>query len=212
MGSKLGTGVLAVGLGAGLFLAGSLAPATVRESVEGFFAGAQQDVLRWTGQAAPPAAAASAPEGTAAAKPATVALGGAAQPSAAASAPAAPASSVPIASLLLPAVVPEGRSFALQAGQFASQLSAQQLATSLNGQGMTSTVILTHDDLGTHWAVVSLGKFPSAEEAAAQRTYLANKLGLADYLPTLLLPPPPAAPPAAPPAPSAPPAGSRTTL
>jgi len=208
---KLGAGVLAAALGTGLFLAGSVAPAAVRESVEGFFSGVQQDLLRWTGRAATAAPAAGPADGAApAAKPAPAALGAAAPSAGPAPTPAAPASSVPIASLLLPAVVPNGRSFALQAGQFASQLSAQQLATSLHGQGMTSTVILTHDDLGTNWAVVSLGNFPSAEEAAAQRTYLANKLGLSDYLPTLLLPPPPAPPAPAPGA--AAPAAARPTL
>ena len=107
----------------------------------------------------------------------------------AASAPAAPAS-VPLASLLLPSVPSTTATYALQAGQFAARESADRLSASLSGQGVTSTVVLTVDTRGTAWAIVTLGRFSSAEEADSQRSYLANKLGLANALPIIVLPPP----------------------
>ncbi len=93
-------------------------------------------------------------------------------------------------SLLLPTLPSATATYALQAGQFASQQDAAQLAAGLTGQGMVSTVILTTDNRGTSWAVVTLGRFNSADEALSQRSYLANKLGLPQYLAPITLPPP----------------------
>jgi cell division protein FtsN len=96
---------------------------------------------------------------------------------------------VPLASLLLPSVPSTTATYALQAGQFAARESADRLSASLSGQGVTSTVVLTVDTRGTAWAIVTLGRFGSVDEADSQRTYLANKLGLANALPIIVLPP-----------------------
>lgn len=188
MAGKLGPGLVAACAAGVLFVAGIVMPPPVRHAVEGALAGVQAKLLQATGQASaasPAATAAGAASSPAAAPPARASSASAAAPVAATSSP-----TIPMASLLLPVAPPPDRRFGLQAGQFASQESANQLAASIAGQGVTSTVIVTQDRVGTTWALVSLGDFPSPEEAAAQRTYLANKLGLPDYLPTLMLPPP----------------------
>ena len=51
------------------------------------------------------------------------------------------------------------------------------------------------DTSGTYWSVVTLGQFDSTDQALSQRLYLSNKLGLPQYLPAILLPPPPKPPP-----------------
>ncbi|MDP2371765.1 SPOR domain-containing protein [Rhodoferax sp.] len=104
------------------------------------------------------------------------------------------AGNVALSSLLLPTLPASTATYALQAGQFASQQAARDLAAGLSAQGVTSTVIVTTDDSGTAWAVVTLGRFGSADEALSQRSYLANKLGLPQYLAPITLPPPPKPP------------------
>ncbi|MBA3774471.1 MAG: SPOR domain-containing protein, partial [Ramlibacter sp.] len=112
-------------------------------------------------------------------------------PAAGASAPAAAASaSVPLGATLLPTLTPGTGTYALQAGQFASQQSAEQLSAGINGQGVTSSVIPTTDERGTSWAVVTVGRFSSPEMALSQRSYLSNKLGLPQYLMPIAVPPP----------------------
>lgn len=125
---------------------------------------------------------AGAPQGA----PATASV----SPPASSASSSAAASSVSLDSLLLPTLPASTATYALQAGQFASQQAAQDLAAGLSAQGVTSTVIITADDRGTAWAVVTLGRFGSADEARSQRSYLANKLGLPQYLAPITLPPP----------------------
>ncbi len=97
-------------------------------------------------------------------------------------------------STLLPTMPPATASYALQAAQFASSQAADQLSASLRGQGVTSTVITIRDTSDTYWSVVTLGQFDSTDQALSQRLYLSNKLGLPQYLPAILLPPPPKPP------------------
>ncbi len=166
------------------FLAGTVAPDSVRQALPQALAR-----LSVPGVAAsPPALAASGAQAVGPSAPVAAPKAGASAasvPTADASAPA----TVPLSSLLVPAQVPATGTYALQAGQFAVQQAANQLAASISGQGVSSTVILTTDQAGTNWAVVGLGRFASPDEAVAQRAYLANKLGLPQYLPPITLAP-----------------------
>lgn len=140
---------------------------------------------------------ASSPAQASAQAPGAAAMPAAAAPATApAPAPAASAAdaSVAMGSTLLPAMPPATASYALQAGQFASSEAAAQLSASLRGQGVTSTVITVRDAGGTYWSVVTLGQFDSSDQALSQRLYLSNKLGLPQYLPAIVLPPPPKPP------------------
>lgn len=188
------------------FLAGIVAPDSVNISLRQAWGAARQQLAP-----ANPASAAAAPgpasapqivpAGVASAAtptPSPAVAGGASAPSTPASAPTTTANSkasgtagtVAFGSLLLPSLPAGTATYALQAGQFASQQAAQDLAAGLSAQGVTSTVIISNDDSGTAWAVVTLGRFGSADEALSQRSYLANKLGLPQYLAPITLPPP----------------------
>lgn len=188
MAAKFGLVLLIALVCALSFLAGTVAPDSVRQALAQVLA-----KLSWPGVFTSTAVSAATPASTGAqaagssapAAAATAALTVASAPTTAASAPAA----VPLSSLLVPSQPPATGSYALQAGQFAVQQAANQLAASIAGQGVTSTVILTTDQSGTNWAVVGLGRFASPDEAVAQRAYLANKLGLPQYLPPISLAP-----------------------
>lgn len=196
--AKFGLLLIVVACGVLAFLAGVLAPVAVGQPVQQ----AMQKLLHSLPFAKPAAAAASAAtaSGGAASAPAAAASAPAAAASGAAAAASSPASaaSVPYASLLLPTMPATTATYALQAGQFAARESAEALAASINGRGVTSTVVLTVDERGTSWAVVGIGRFTSPEEALAQQAYLANQLGLPKYAMPIVLPPPPPPKPAAP--------------
>ncbi len=198
--AKFGLVLLVLVFGALAFSAGTTAPGALTQPVTQ----AVQAVKQLAAKLAPadskpstttPAAAAPA-AGTA--PVATAAPASTPSSATTATAPATPASaadtSTPMGSTLLPTLPPATASYALQAGQFASSQAADQLSASLRGQGMTSTVITIRDINGTYWSVVTLGQFDSADQALSQRLYLSNRLGLPQYLPAILLPPPPKPP------------------
>ncbi|WP_431095003.1 SPOR domain-containing protein [Polaromonas aquatica] len=169
------------------FVAGLLAPSSFKEGVTKI---AQQISAKIPGRAAPGTAAASTPTATSGNTPVTTAASTAA--AAPASAPAAAASSpLPAASLILPTVAIASPSFALQAAQFSTAQPASQLASSIQAQGVTSTVVLMGEPAGNSWSVVTVGRFGSADEALSQRHYLSLKLGLPPNMGTISLPPPP---------------------
>ncbi len=94
-------------------------------------------------------------------------------------------------SSLFPPINPVANStYALLVGQFAFAEPARQLSASINGQGVSSTIIQAKDDAQINWAVVTAGKFSSESEARAQRSHIANKLNLSQPLSVILLPPP----------------------
>jgi cell division protein FtsN len=164
------------------FVAGALAPDTLRDRLKEAEASAAA-VVKTAAGAKPAASAASGAASSAAA------------PASAASSPASavamtPTPSVPMGSILLPTLTPTTATYALQAAQFASPQAANQMAAGLNGQGVSSTVTLVIDSTNTAWAVVSVGRFGSADEAVANRSRLANKLGLSQYLSPMALPAP----------------------
>jgi cell division protein FtsN len=180
MAAKFGLVLIVIACAVLAFLAGAAAPPSVGQSMANAVAAARQRLMPASSAAAPVPSASSPAAGPAANAGGT----------ATASVAAGSATSVPMASILLPASPPATGTYALQAGQFASQQAAQQLAASISGQGVSSTVVLTTDDTGTSWAVVALGNFTSPAEALSQRTDLANKLGLPQYLAPIVLPPP----------------------
>lgn len=214
MWAKWGWALLVLAAVFSAFVAGLVAPPGL---AEGLRSGVQR-----VGAALPLKPAATAASDTAAAptsgaagdaaagaKPASAAPAAGAAPSAAVAAPATADTSVPLSTLLSPAAAEAGAAgsqFALMAGQFASTQAAQQLRDSLQGQGASSTVLAVVDSSNTYWAVVTLGQFPSAAEAQAQRRSLALRLHLSQTLPVIRLPPPPPAKPPVPAAPTAAPA------
>lgn len=99
--------------------------------------------------------------------------------------------SVPAGSLIVTTATISSTSFALQAAQFVTEKLASQLSSSIQMQGVTSTVILMSESNGVSWSVVTVGRFSSAEEALSQRNYLSAKLGLPLNMSVLALPPPP---------------------
>lgn len=167
--AKAGAVLLATLAGALLFAGGLLTPDSTGQAIKALFSsGAPSTAM--------PVAAAAA---SAAVQPA----------SSAASVATTASPSVPLGSLLLSTLPAATATYALQAGQFASQQTAQQLAAGIQGQGVTATVVLTVDTSSTTWAVVAIGRYPSAEEARSQRNYLANRLGLPQPPPVIVLPP-----------------------
>ena len=200
--AKFGLVLLVLVFGALAFSAGTTAPGALTQPVTQAMQAVKQLAAKLAPEGSTPsttttttamAAATAAPSSTPAAAPASAPAS-----SAPATAPAAPASaadtSTPMGSTLLPTMPPATASYALQAGQFASSQAAGQLSASLRGQGVTSTVITILDTSGTYWSVVTLGQFDSTDQALSQRLYLSNKLGLPQYLPAILLPPPPKPP------------------
>jgi len=171
------------------FAGGMLTPDSMRERVKGAIAAA---VAPASAPASAASASASAPAAAAASASASQVASAAAPASSSASSAVAvtPTPSVPMGSILLPSASPTTATYALQAGQFASQQAADQLASGLAGQGVPSTVTLVIDSSNTAWAVVSVGRFASADEAMAQRSRIANKLGLSQALSPITLPPP----------------------
>lgn len=189
--AKYGLVLLTLVFGMMAFAAGLLAPSSFKEGVTKI---AQQIGAKIPGRAAPGTAAASTPTAASGSTPATTAASATASTAAAApaSAPAAAASStLPAASLILPTVATASPSFALQAAQFSTAQPASQLASSIQAQGVTSTVVLMGEPEGGSWSVVTVGRFGSADEALSQRNYLSLKLGLPPNMGTISLPPPP---------------------
>jgi cell division protein FtsN len=94
------------------------------------------------------------------------------------------------ANLSLSATPAATSSYALQAGQFATDAPAQQLSANIREQGVASTVLQVSVAGADPWSVVTVGQFNSADMALSQRDYLANKLGLPPHMRVMLLPPP----------------------
>lgn len=179
MAAKPGPLLLAAGAAGLAFLAGTLAPDSVGRSVKAAMAAAKEQLV-------------PTPAASAASTPASAAIAPAATASSSAAGGATPTAvvSVPMGSILLPTLVPATGTYALQAGQFGSQLAAEELSASINGRGVTSTVIVTTETGTTTWAVVAIGRFGSPAEAWSQRSYYSNKLGLPPNLVPIALPPP----------------------
>lgn len=185
--AKYGLVLLTLVFGMVAFAAGLLAPSSFKEGAAKIV---QQIGAKIQGRADPGIPAASAPAATSGSTPAAAAASAAA--AAPASAPAVAASSpLPAASLILPTVATASPSFALQAAQFSTAQPASQLASSIQAQGVTSTVVLMGEPEGGSWSVVTVGRFGSADEALSQRNYLSLKLGLPPNMGTISLPPPP---------------------
>lgn len=184
MWAKWGWALLVLAAVFSAFVAGVLAP-------QGLAAGLRAGVqgLGEALQLKPPANTVAAPasgEASAATTPTPTSEG------AATATPAAANPDLPLSALLSPGAVKADAAssqFALMAGQFASTQAAIQLRDSLQGQGASSTVLAVVDSSNTHWAVVTLGQFPSAAEAQAQRRALALRLHLSQTLPVIRLPP-----------------------
>jgi hypothetical protein len=171
--------LLAAAAAAGLaFVGGAVAPDSVGNSVKGAVTAAKQRLAPASASTA--ALAASAPAASASASASASSVG--ATPTAVVS--------VPMGSILLPTLAPGTGTYALQAGQFGSQLAAQELSASINGRGVTSTVIVTTETGTTTWAIVAIGRFGSAAEAWSQGSYYSNMLGLPPNMVPVLVPPP----------------------
>lgn len=170
--AKLGFVLIVAAFGALMFIAGILAPASVRQPV-GMFA--QQTIKQLTpvaekkiaGDAASAAAAASS-----------------------SSAPQAEKSKpVPAESLLIPSPLPDKGQYALQAGQFTHAEQANALAAHIKELGLPfDKVIDVVDQAGKNWSVVPVGPYGSLDEARTVRLPVARNLGMDEALPLILLP------------------------
>ncbi|WP_141213318.1 SPOR domain-containing protein [Janthinobacterium sp. PC23-8] len=176
--ARFGFIFLLLGFGLLMFAAGLLAPASLRQPVQGWSA----QLLALAGQEAarvPAASAAIAPARSAAA------------PAAAAPAAAPP---VPAESLLLPTPLPAKGSYGVQAGQFATLDAAQALLRQMRSLYLPCMPpIAVVDRTGLQSFVAAVGPYASLAEAREARRQVAQSLQ--QLTPPLILLP--AAPPGA---------------
>ena len=180
--AKAGFILLVLLFGALMFMAGTLAPPGIGQTVTGaanhlaaYLPGAKDVEARLTPESASKAGAstgaASAPTGAAA--------------SAAASAPEALAAS----SLLIPTPLPEAGKYALQAGQFTHEADASALYAKIQSAKLPAQKVANvQDQGGALWTVVAVGPYASLDEARTANSMVAAQLGLIGPLPLILLP------------------------
>ena len=168
--AKIGFILIVLVFGALMFVAGTLAPESVRGSVA---SSAQEliDRLPLGGKASASSAAATAAAGE--------------------ETPAAEEQQALIhyETLLLPTPLPEKGQYALQVGLFADLASTSVLADRLQALGYATQAIAVVDQNGQPWVVLAAGTFPSPDAARDARAPVARGLGLARPLTLILLPP-----------------------
>ena len=163
--AKLGFILLVVAFGIGMFVAGTLAPASLRDQIS-----ATTRQLAGQGTAAqttasPPAAKAAADDKKE--KP------------------------IPYQSLLLHTPLPDKAKYALQVGMFSDPTAANRMSEQLTKLGYTASIIDVVDNDQQTWHVVASGSFDNIADIEAPRIRLAQALGLSQAPSTILLPPPP---------------------
>lgn len=185
MTSKLGFILLVVVFGALMFLAGAIAPASIRKPLDAF---GQKTMARFADTGASQAANANAHDPVSASNPALA--------SAADHAPSGKAKEEPVwaESLLIPTPLPEKAQYALQAGQFASAEEANALGVRIKALHLPFVKVFdVVDQAGVRSTVVPVGPYASPDAARAARGSIARELGLAGPLALILLPAAPAA-------------------
>ena len=171
---KLIIAVALLALGAAAFFVGLVAPDDWRRRAHTALQTAER-VAGSAGVAEPAASSASALITTAAASTLK----------AASSADSAP---TPREQLWPPVLAAAGARYALQAGQFPAEAPAQVLAAAAKARGNASEVLVVKEaDASLSW-VVTLGQFASEAGARAQAARIADSLGLAAPLTTIVLP------------------------
>jgi cell division septation protein DedD len=173
--AKAGFILLVLLFGALMFMAGTLAPPGIGQTVTGaanhlaaYLPGAKDVEARLKPESA---SKAGAPTGAAA--------------SAAASAPEALAAS----SLLIPTPLPEAGKYALQAGQFTHEADASALYAKIQSAKLPAQKVANvQDQGGALWTVVAVGPYASLDEARTANSVVAAQLGLIGPLPLILLP------------------------
>ena len=186
--AKAGFIVLVLLFGALMFMAGTLAPPGIGQTVTGaanqlaaYLPGAKDVGAKPKPESASKAGASAG----AASAPASASASAAA--SAAASAPEPLAAS----SLLIPTPLPEAGKYALQAGQFTHETDASALYAKIQSVKLPAQKVANvRDQGGALWTVVAVGPYASLDEARTANSMVAAQLGLIGPLPLILLPAP----------------------
>lgn len=166
--AKLGFILLVLAFGLGMFVAGSLAPASLRQAIT---AKSRQLGVPWAGPAKKAAAPTAAP-------PAADAKKGPQQ--------------IAYQSLLLHSPLPAKAKYALQVGMFSDAAEADEMSQRIDALGLAYPVrvIAVVDPDHLPWQVVAVGDFDTLAAAYSARAPITARLGLAQPPSLLLLPPP----------------------
>jgi cell division septation protein DedD len=176
--------LLLAAFGAVMFIAGALAPASLKAPLEHAAAVAEAKFSGHVQQASALAASKSAIAGASS----TASAATPKEPAHASSASAPFAASTPLANLLVPVPPPTNGHYALQAATFASSSPAALFAASLNEQGFKAIVVPISDS-GQPF-VVAVGDYPSAQAASDDQLTIGRSLKSNALPPVILLPPP----------------------
>jgi len=182
--SKIAFVVLVVLFGVLMFIAGLLAPASLKTTfsltAQHWLPASAVKLLTPAksimASAAPSASTISLP--TATAKPATASAG------TPASAPA-----VPLSSVMVPVSPAANTVYALQIALVASAGQASDSAAPLTDAQVPVKVLNVTDSEGKPWVLVAAGNYSSYDDARIQQTVLAQQFHLLDLPPVIVLPP-----------------------
>jgi cell division septation protein DedD len=175
--AKLGFVLILAVFGVLMFVAGLLAPPSLRQSVSGFEKQTNQKLNAIFGkaEATSPVANTSASAGSATASKSA----------------AAKADPIPAESLLLPTPLPDNAQYAVQAGWFSDAEQASALGKRIKKLKLPFDKVLdVVDQAGQRWSVVPVGPYATADEARTARADIARDLSVGDSLPLILLPAP----------------------
>jgi len=170
--AKFGFLLILILFGLLMFAAGSLAPASFRESAQSMITRGKDELAALTGFASREANSASKP----------------APASAAPASAAAKADPIPAENLIIPSPLPDKGQYGLQLGQFADAAQAKELSGRGNALKLPMILLDTIDQSGKRWAVVAAGPYVSPDEARAARTPVARELGFTEPMPMILIP------------------------
>lgn len=95
---------------------------------------------------------------------------------------------VPAESLLLPTPLPAQGQYALQIGQFGSAESAGVLLKRAQTAGVVAKTIAAVDRSGQTWWIVAVGSYAQPEEARTARIAIAREISALEEMPVILLP------------------------
>jgi cell division septation protein DedD len=171
--------LLLVAFGATLFVAGALAPASVKAPLESL---AAQVAAQLSVERAKHAGVSVLPNS------ATLAVATSGATAAAAASGTVYAASTPMADLLVPAVLPANGHYALQAASFTSNDAAELFASSVKARGYKATIVPVSD--ADKSLIVAVGDYASPDSASADQILISQQLKSTVLPPVVLLPAP----------------------